>query len=118
MGVSLNTDGGADSEQLLPTVADVFLSFWGREDEAIGGDPLGHFVYPVFEDLSREGDVVAVIVIFTLWRQLFLNILPPDAVGVIVLFENTCDQVSPSRYLEKVCIICYFLTCLRSAFHV
>ena len=91
MGTSLDTDseGGFD-------LATFYMSSWGRGDETVEGDPLGHSIYPVFEDLSREGDVVAIIVIFTLWRQLFLDILPPDAVGVVVFLENTCEQVSPA----------------------
>eukprot|EP00977_Amphora_coffeiformis_P025101 scaffold18239_cov137-Amphora_coffeaeformis.AAC.1 len=65
------------------------LNVWGRENEM---DPLGYFFYPIHEELDSNSKVVAIIIMYVHWRQLFVDILPPDAVGVVAVLENTCDQ--------------------------
>ena len=72
-----------------PNLVDDLLGVWGREGET---DPLGYFFYPIHEEFEFTSDVVAVIVMYVHWRQLFVDILPQDAVGIIVILENTCEQ--------------------------
>lgn len=89
-GASYNTEGGIGAGL---SVTDGHLATWGREDEAIGSDPLGCIFYPVHEDFGNDATkVVAIIAMFIHWRQLFVDILPPDAIGVYAVFENNCDQ--------------------------
>ena len=88
-GPSFNTEGGFDSGS---SFTDMLLEVWGRGDEAIGSDPLGSYTYPIHEQVDHGSSVVGALTTYVHWRQLFVDILPPDAVGVIAVFESTCDQ--------------------------
>ena len=87
-GPSYNTEGGIG---VGDSTVDLLLASWGRENEAIGSDPLGYVHYPIHEDISHKSKVVAVINMFTHWRSLFIDILPPEA-SVYAVFESTCNQ--------------------------
>ncbi|KAL7556385.1 hypothetical protein ACA910_014127 [Epithemia clementina (nom. ined.)] len=89
-GGTYNTAGGIG---VGSSITDMLLATWGREDEAIGSDPIGFYYYPVHQDYSHQSKVVNVLVMFVHWRQLFLNLLPPAAVGLIAVMENSCGQV-------------------------
>ncbi|KAL7568107.1 hypothetical protein ACA910_019505 [Epithemia clementina (nom. ined.)] len=75
-------------------ITDSVLATWGRSDEvAVEGDPVGYYYYPVHQDLfDKTSRVVSVLMLYVHWRQLFMNLLPPDAVGIVAVFENTCAQ--------------------------
>ncbi|KAL7556387.1 hypothetical protein ACA910_014129 [Epithemia clementina (nom. ined.)] len=90
-GGSFNTAGGIGVGN---SITDNLLAVWGRQGEAIGSDPLGSYFYPVHEDLyDKNSKVVALIIMYVHWRQLFVNLLPPDAKGLVTVMENTCGQV-------------------------
>ncbi len=78
-------------------------SFIGEDEDEI--EPLSTIFYPIINsinDVTIDPDVVEqpVVGIFALsfyWRDLIKNILPPNSKGVIVVFENTCEQVFTYR---------------------
>jgi class 3 adenylate cyclase len=72
------------------------------EDET---EPMSDIVYPIIDStndvtINPDGVVQPAVGAFALtfyWRDLIQNILPRDSKGVIVVFENTCDQVFTYR---------------------
>jgi class 3 adenylate cyclase len=67
-------------------------------------EPMSDIFYPIIDaidDVTIDADVklptVGVLALTFYWRDLIKNILPPNSKGVIVVFENACDQVFTYR---------------------
>jgi hypothetical protein len=74
-----------------------FLQKWQVRDSAAavhqGLDPVSKILYPVYDTLQDNHDVVAMLVTIVHWDQLFELILPPHANGLICVISNECGQV-------------------------
>jgi class 3 adenylate cyclase len=63
-------------------------------------DPLVRFTYPVLDTAADSvstkdksaSNVVAIVTLTFFWRDFIEDILPTGGVGLVVVFENTCDQ--------------------------
>jgi hypothetical protein len=85
-----------DSDDLAAVTEAEENSDWAKgyigEDED-PSEPMSEIFYPIIAD-SDEGNetVVGVYSISIFWRHLITNILPPDSDGIVVVFENACNQ--------------------------
>jgi class 3 adenylate cyclase len=72
------------------------------EDES---EPMSDIFYPIINSINDvtidtdnvEQPAVGAMALSFFWRDLIENILPPNSKGVIIVFENTCDQVFTYR---------------------
>lgn len=89
---SLGLTSGADPTVFDPVtwIVTVLLQVWGRS--ANDNEPIGYLFYPIIDDHEESSPVVGVFSMFLHWGGLFVNLLPEDAVGVLAVFENTCNQ--------------------------
>jgi class 3 adenylate cyclase len=78
-------------------------SFIGEDEDE--NEPMSDITYPIINSINDvtidpddvEEPAVGVFALTIYWRDLITNILPPNSKGVIVVFENTCDQVFTYR---------------------
>jgi class 3 adenylate cyclase len=81
-------------------------SFIGEDEDA--SEPFSNILYPIIDsinDVTIDPDdpdimkqpVVGIFALTFYWRDLIKNLLPPNSKGVIVVFENTCEQVFTYR---------------------
>jgi class 3 adenylate cyclase len=78
-------------------------AFIGEDEDE--NEPFSSLLYPIINsinDVTIDPDVVEqpAVGVFSLsffWRDLLKNLLPPNSKGVIVVFENTCEQVFTYR---------------------
>jgi hypothetical protein len=68
-----------------------------HDREEFGGDPLSTMAYPVFDTFGPERQVAGMLTTSIYWRLYFINVLPEDATGVVVVMENTFGQVFSYR---------------------
>jgi hypothetical protein len=77
--------------------------FIGEDEDA--SEPMSELFYPIINSINDvtidtddvEEPAVGVLALTFYWRDLITNILPPNSKGVIVVFENTCNQVFTYR---------------------
>jgi class 3 adenylate cyclase len=70
----------------------IFLQKWEEED-VYGGDPIADLHVPLYDDYSEDTrNLVGLLTCVVYWRSYFVNILPENTNGIIVVLENTCDQ--------------------------
>jgi class 3 adenylate cyclase len=82
-----------DIESSTDTALTEFFDVWELDGEFHRDDPASKLFYPIYDGLSEGHNLVAVITAVVNWETYFQNILPPHTTGVIVVLENTCDQV-------------------------
>jgi class 3 adenylate cyclase len=78
-------------------------SFIGEDEDE--NEPMSDIVYPIINSINDvtidpddvEQPAVGAFALTFYWRDLIKNILPPNSKGVIVVFENTCEQVFTYR---------------------
>lgn len=68
-----------------------------HDREEFGGDPVSAMAYPVFDTFGPERHVAGMLTTNIYWRLYFINVLPEDATGVVVVMENTFGQVFSYR---------------------
>lgn len=54
--------------------------------------PLSTFFYPIFDGYEEGSKLVGTLVVLQYWHELFANVLPTSADGIVVVLENTCNQ--------------------------
>ena len=55
--------------------------------------PSMHVVGPIFDSFQNNSNVVAILASIVNWHLVFENLIPEGTPGIIVVIENTCDQV-------------------------
>jgi hypothetical protein len=54
--------------------------------------PLRTLFYPIFYGYQEGSKLVGTLVVLQYWHELFANVLPASADGIIVVLENICKQ--------------------------
>jgi class 3 adenylate cyclase len=54
--------------------------------------PLSALFYPIFDGYEAGSNLVGTLMVLQYWHELFANVLPTSADGVIVVLENTYNQ--------------------------
>ena len=73
-------------------VFNLFLTNW-EEDNRYDEDPVADVHVPVYDGFLKETRKIAgILTCVVYWRTYFVDILPDNANGTIVVLENTCDQ--------------------------
>jgi class 3 adenylate cyclase len=68
-----------------------FFSLLLHDPNATSG-PLSTLFYPIFDGYQEGSKIVGTLVVLQYWHELFANVLPTSADGIIVVLENTCKQ--------------------------
>lgn len=71
----------------------LILNRWKGGGNAYEDGPVSDFYYPVYDSFDPSSrKLVAVFDALVYWQVYFVNVLPVNADGVIVVLENTCNQ--------------------------
>lgn len=63
-----------------------------QDQKVTTSDPLGTLFYPIFDGYQEGSHLVGTLVVLQYWRELFVDVLPTTAEGIVVVLENTCNQ--------------------------
>jgi class 3 adenylate cyclase len=55
--------------------------------------PLSTLFYPILDGYQEGSKIVGTLVVLQYWHELFANVLPTSADGIIAVLENTCNQI-------------------------
>jgi hypothetical protein len=69
-----------------------FLEAWEAESGSLHDLPVSKLFYPVFDSLNADHEIVAMLAAVVNWKTYFEQVLPPHAIGLIVVLRNECDQ--------------------------
>ncbi|CAB9521724.1 Receptor-type guanylate cyclase gcy [Seminavis robusta] len=71
----------------------LILNRWKGGGNDYEDGPVSDLYYPIYSSFdASERELVAVFDTLVYWQVYFVNVLPPNADGVIVVLENTCNQ--------------------------
>lgn len=73
------------------------ISQFRHEADQYLNDPITFFAYPVFTSFEEESEIGGVLATNIYWKQLFADILPPDAEGYICVLQNSYNQTLTYR---------------------
>ncbi|CAB9514902.1 Receptor-type guanylate cyclase gcy [Seminavis robusta] len=96
MGTTANQYDPPDprTEPFLVTVASL-IELWGLQESNTkddSKDPFGFLFYPIRD--NNNNNIVGAMIMYLHWRSLFLDILPPQAAGIDVVFESVCHTTT------------------------
>lgn len=72
--------------------ANLAISQFRHEAEEYVNDPITFFAYPVFTSFKEGSEIGGILATNIYWKQLFADILPPDAEGYICVLKNSYNQ--------------------------
>lgn len=99
--------GGVANDPISVTTStstNAFIAPYLDPFEANVSEPLSEIAYPIYTDASDRLDggsgsseLVAGLITWFAWKSFLVDILPNGGDGVIVVFENTCNQTFSYR---------------------
>ena len=71
---------------------DLLLARWRGNGREYDGGPLSYYYIPIMESEESSAPIVGVLQAFIYWKNYLDDLLPENAVGVVAVLDNTCNQ--------------------------
>ncbi|CAB9505204.1 Receptor-type guanylate cyclase gcy [Seminavis robusta] len=83
-----------DHPVISPVVDAAYLdsNYEHRFDPKEQAEPHSYLLEPIYDNLTHNRTIVAVLASFLRWGSFFTDVLPSSQQGIYVVLESTCDQ--------------------------
>jgi class 3 adenylate cyclase len=74
------------------SVMNLFLNRWMNGTYEYEEGPVSDVYFPIFDHNGPDKQIKSVLTAYVYWQSFFSDILPEDAMGIIVSLRNSCNQ--------------------------